>query len=216
MRVIIAALTAAVLSMPVAAKEKPVWTATRTVDPITGKTSCVIAAYDGGKGLWFTRIGALYPIVEMNSEYGLLVGVSSGGTVRMPTGDIVWRVDDLPYREIRAGANPGVSMVSTPAANTVTQVTQESLAMARALTATSTVASGDTAWAMLAEMRRGSGLQFRQAAVATGYGLPQQQAMATGQITKKGLRPFPLDGSFHAALQSCGLGEGPDPREPKQ
>jgi len=209
MRLISAAIAAAIVTTPVAAKERAVWTASRSVDPITGKTSCVIAAYDGGKGLWFTRMGAIYPIVEMNSDYGLLVGVSSGGSFRMPTGDILWRVDDLPFREIRAANNPGAEVVSGNPTDTVTQVTQQSLALARSLAATSTVASGDTAWAMLEELKHGKGLQFRQAAAVGAYGLPQQRMMETGQITSKGLRPFALDASFHTALQTCGIEERP-------
>jgi len=64
------------------------------------------------------------------------------------------------------------------------------------LTATSTVANGDTAWAMLEEMRRGKGLQYRQADANSAFGLPQSSTQSTGQITKKGLAPFPLDASF--------------------
>lgn len=214
MRVIVAALTAALLAGPVAGRERPVWTATRTADPITGKTSCVIAAYDTAAGMKFTRVGVLYPIVEMNSDHGLLVGVSSGGSMRLPTGDILWRVDDLPFREIRAASNPGGYSAGTgqpavPGADTLRQLTQDTLALTQALTATSTVASGGTAWAMLEEMRHGRGLQYRQAAAAGGYGLPQQKAIETGQITRKGLRPFPLDASLQAALDICGIRERP-------
>ena len=215
MRLIIAAVSVAIVATPVVAKERAVWAASRSVDPITGKTSCVVAAYDGGKGLWFTRVGALYPIVEMNSDYGLVVGVSSGGGYRMPTGDILWRVDGLPFREIRAADNPGTRMAGVNPADTVTQVTQQSLALARSLTATSTVASGDPAWAMLEELRHGKGLQFRQAAAVGAYGLPQQRVAETGQITSKGLRPFALDASFQSALQTCGIGERPVPSAAK-
>lgn len=208
MRCLAIAIAATVfLTTPATARERPVWTATRSADPITGKTSCIVAAYDRVGGSLFTRFGALYPIVELNSELGLLVGVSSGGTYRMPTGDIVWRVDDLPFREIRAADNPGTGYKAPDPNDTVTQVTQQSLALARSLSATSTVASSDRARAMLEEMRKGQGLQFRQAAAAGAYGLPQQRAMETGQITKKGLRPYPLDASFHSALQVCGIGQ---------
>jgi len=71
-----------------------------------GSETCVVAAYDRGAGLRFSRTGYLYPIVEMHPVHGLLVGVSSGGRFRLPTGDIVWRVDGRPYRELKAANNP--------------------------------------------------------------------------------------------------------------
>jgi hypothetical protein len=154
----------------------------------------------------FTRTGAIYPIVELNSKHGLLVGVSSGGRFRLPTGDILWRVDDLPYRELKAADNPSDRESAIPADATAL-LTQQTMALAQSMTATSTVASGERAWAMLAELRQGHGLQFRQVGAATGYGLRSEQAEATGIITKAGLRPWPIDASFQAALSTCGIGQ---------
>lgn len=204
-------LASLALAVPAAAKEKPTWQVTQSVDPITGQTSCVVAAYDRAAGMSFTRMGVIYPIVEMNSKLGLLVGVSSGGRMRLPSGDIVWRVDDLPYRELKAADNPAnrPGMPALPA-DTVAKLTQDTLALTQALTATSTVASGSVAWAMLGEMRQGRGLQFRQVSATAAYGLPDESSQVTGQITAKGLRPFPLDASFHAALATCGIGERPE------
>lgn len=211
MRLLAATAMVTVLAMPASSRDKSVWTAIRSVDPITGKSSCIVSAYDRAAGMSFTRIGVLYPIVEMNSEHGLLVGVSSGGRVRIPSGDILWRVDDLPYRELKAANNPANrSGASALPADAAAKLSQDTLALTQALTATSTVASGDTAWAMLDEMRRGKGLQYRQAEANAAYGLPQASAQMTGQLTKKGLAPFPLDASFQAALTKCGIGERND------
>lgn len=207
MRLLAAAAIVSVFAMPAPSRDKSVWTAAQSVDPITGKNSCVVSAYDRAAGMSFTRVGILYPIVEMNSKHGLLVGVSSGGRVRIPSGDILWRVDDLPYRGLKAANNPtNRSGTSALPADAAAKLTQDMLA----LTTASTVASGDTAWAMLDEMRRGKDLQYRQAEANTAYGLPQSSAQLAGQLTKKGLAPFPLDASFHAALARCGIGEQDD------
>jgi hypothetical protein len=56
----------------------------------------------------FTTTGGLYPIVEMNSSYGLLVGISSGGRIRVPTGDMLWVVDDKRVMSIGVSAQPAV------------------------------------------------------------------------------------------------------------
>lgn len=190
------------------AKPRPTWQATGNVDPITGTSSCVVAATDRAAGMSFTRSGTIYPVVELNSAHGLLVGVSSGGRFRLSTGDILWRVDDLPYRELKAADNPAGIDSAVPADATA-QLTQQAMTLTRAMTATSTLASGRRAWAMLAELRAGRGLQFRQANPNSAYGLPQQQTLLTGQVTKTGLRPVPIDASFHAALATCKIGDRP-------
>ena len=77
--------------------------------------------------------------------------------------------------------------------------------MLASATATSTMASGDRAKAMLAEINSGNGLIYRAAAVQQ-FGLADPRAQAVGQITKVGLRPIPLDASFRAALAQCGIG----------
>ena len=44
----------------------------------------------------YTRVGALYPFVDQKGAHGLLVGVASGGRIRVPSGDILWRIDEQP------------------------------------------------------------------------------------------------------------------------
>lgn len=89
------------------AKNTGAWSVIKTEDPITGRKTCAVSALDRIGGMRFTQIGILYAVIEKNPDAGLLVGVSSGGKYRMPVGDIVWRVDDKPYRTLRAIDNLG-------------------------------------------------------------------------------------------------------------
>ena len=206
-------ITAVAVTAPADARKKPkeTWQVSRTTDPITGATTCVVAAYDRGAGMSYTRVGALYPFVENSGTHGLLVGVSSGGRVRLPTGDIVWRVDDRPFRTLIAANNPpGMNASAIPQDNpAMQQLVDQQMRLVAAATATSTVASGDTAREMLADLRAGSGLVFRAAAATNSYGLPTGAEQRVGQITKDGLRPIPLDESFRAGLVTCGIVETP-------
>jgi len=96
------------------AKKKGAWSVVRTQEPIAGRQTCAVSALDRIGGLRFTRIGIMYAVVENNTEAGLLVGVSTGGRWRLPVGDIVWRVDDKPYRTLRAMDNPEVARTGNP------------------------------------------------------------------------------------------------------
>jgi hypothetical protein len=58
---------------------------------------------------------------------------------------------------------------------------------------------------MLAEMLAGHGLVYRAAAATNGYGLPTGAEQRLGQITRDGIRPYPLDESFRAGLTACGI-----------
>ena len=142
----------------------------------------------------------------------MLVGVGSGGRFRLPTGDIVWRVDDRPFRTLAAADNPpgattpAMPQASTPQASAaMQQLVDQQMRLVAAVTATSTVAGGNTARTMLAEMLGGKGLVFRAAAATANYGLPNGANRSVGQITKDGLRPYPLDDSFRAGLTACGI-----------
>lgn len=197
------------------AKKPPrgAWDVIRTSDPVTGVSTCVVAALDYVGKDSFSRTGLLYPIVENNPVHGLLVGVSSGGKFRLPTGDIVWRVDDRPFREIKAENNPAGAPAPTVATavptDAASKAMQEAVAMTTkltaAMTATSTVASGKRAQAMLAEMLAGQTLIFRSAAVTPQFGLQNSAMYRVGQFTKDGLRPIPIDDSFRSGLEMCRL-----------
>ena len=201
------------------AKKKPreVWSVSRTSDPITGDSSCVVAAYDSVGKLKYSRLGFLYPVVENNSKLGLLVGVSSGGTYRVPTGDILWRVDQNPHRTLKAADNPalagssmfGVGAYKTGNAETDKRI-EEAMAstgnMVASMTATSTMVSGETAKAILAEMIAGKGLIYRAAQAAPDYGLPTGAQNRVGQYTSdQGQVPIMLDDSFRRGLAECGI-----------
>jgi hypothetical protein len=178
-----------------------------------------VAAYDRVGRTAFSRFGYLYPIVENNSRLGLLVGVSSGGQYRVPTGDILWRVDGNPHRELKAADNPVTeeAAASMPAPYrtgnaAADKAVDDAMALTRKLTvgmtSTSTVASGPKAQEMLREMLAGQSLIYRQAQAAPSYGLPSSQTYRVGQFTNEGLRPIPLDASFRAALAQCGIPTG--------
>ena len=208
-----AALLAALCLAGSAQAEKPrrgAWDVIRTTDPIIGASTCVVAALDYVGKDSFSRMGMLYPIVENNPVHGLLIGISSGGKFRLPTGDIVWRVDDRPFRELKAEDNPATGPMPTipvAAGDAASKAMQDTLAltmkMTVSMTATSTMASGDRAKSMLEEMLAGKALIFRSAAVTTAYGLQNNAMYRVGQITENGLRPIPIDDSFRQGLAAC-------------
>lgn len=197
----------------VAKRPKDAWFVSRSSDPITGRTSCVVAAPDQFGSFKYSRTGSLYPIVELNSDLGLLVGVSSGGTYRLPTGDIQWRVDSNPFRELRAIDNPPGYLPRMQPQTTgnpeVDKLSQSSFAnsmkMVSAMMATSTVASGSKAEEIIAEMLAGHSLIYRQASQAASYGLPNANVYRLGRVIEGKLEPIPIDESFHRGLEACGI-----------
>ncbi|MBG6119027.1 MULTISPECIES: hypothetical protein [unclassified Sphingobium] len=220
------AMTAAILltacTMPLAAKDKTphTWYATRTADPVTGVTRCVVTAMDYVGKTRYSRTGFLYPMIENHPRHGLLIGVSSGGRFRLPTGTMLWRVDDQPFREIRPEDGPlpdGAAIAAVPvpagAESATSKAVNDAMAlatrMAAGFSATSTFATGEQAAAMLAELRAGHGLLYRAKAASSDMGLPDSGMYRVGQITKDGLKPIPVDESLHTALAQCGIaGEG--------
>lgn len=211
--ILAAVALAAVAATPAAhARKQPraAWQVMRATDPITRVSTCAVVASDYIGRIRLTRSGALYPVVEMNSTYGLLVGVSSGGRIRLPTGDVLWAVDELPHRELRAAENPGaLPMPPLPASGaTVEAMTAYATQLTRAVTATSTMASGARAREMLDEMLNGKTLLFRSAGMGPQTGLPDYSALVAGQVNEKGqLHPIPLDASFREGLRNCGIME---------
>lgn len=196
------------------------WTASKTTDPITSVSRCVVAVPDSinvGTVFYSTRVGRLYPFVENNSQLGLLVGVGSGGQFRVPVGDVVWRVDDKPFRTLRVMDNPGGTNVAiqTPklsgpgaqgAEKAIRETTDYAFKMSQAITSGATVTHGAKAKEMLAEMLAGKDLIFRAVAAAPAYGLPSSAPYSVGQYTTtEGQRPIPLDASFHQSLAACGI-----------
>lgn len=194
------------------------WSVSRSNDPVTGVSRCVVAATDRFGSDRSSRTGSLYPFVEKNSSIGLLVGVSSGGPYRLPAGDIFWRVDANPFRELKMMDTPASGPSTQPAIPMPDQARgnpeaerafNDAMAMASRLTAATasgvTAVSGARAEEMLAELRAGQTLIFRSATAAPSMGLPSAQTNRVGMITDEGLRPFLLDASFSAGLNECGI-----------
>jgi len=185
------------------------WEVVQATDPITRASTCAVIATDYMGRTRFTQTGGLYPVVEMNSTHGLLVGVSSGGRIRLPTGDILWVVDDRPQRTIRAADNPSENsaLPGQPGLGaSIEKMTAYAMQLSRQMTATSTMASGDTAREMLDEMLEGTSLLFRSAGSGVKTGLPDYSALVAGQVNERGeLRPVPLDQSFRDGLRTCGI-----------
>jgi len=127
--------------------------------------------------------------------------------MRLPTGRIVWRVDDKLFRTLDPADNPTgtTSSIAAQDNQAMKQLVDQQLRLIASATATSTVAGGDTAKAMLAEMVAGRGLIFRAEAATQDYGLPTGNEERVGLLTAKGLAPFPLDNSFRAGLAECGV-----------
>ena len=208
---------------PLIAKKRVLtaWDVTSSVDPITGVSSCVVAAVDkiayGKSNLFkYSVSGYLYPFVEKNSRFGLLIGVSSGGRIRMPIGNVLWRVDDKPHRTLLASDNAapdsaGFSFMPPATGNKEVDATvANSMAAAQKMIAatlmTSTAATGPKAAEMLNEMLAGHALLFRRADAAPQYGLPSSSTYAVGQFTTwEGHRAIPFDESFRAGLLQCGI-----------
>jgi len=211
------ALLALTAVAPAAAKGRAphAWQATRTTDPVTGATRCVVTALDYFGRSRYSRTGFLYPVIEQHPDHGLLVGVSSGGRFRLPTGTILWRVDDRPFRELRAEDGPVTvdTAVTVPEGTPQGSIAATAMADAMALTnrmimsatATSTFAQGDRAKEMLTELLAGHGLLFRAKAAAPETGLLGTGMYRVGQITNDGLRPVPLDESLRTSLKECGM-----------
>lgn len=173
-----------------------------------------MAPPDKAWGTAFTRTGYLYPFVENNSKLGLLVGVSSGGRVRVPPGDIVWRVDDAPYRTLIAAKTPVIEENPLPIDTSgMTAEVRKSIEASMAASAGmissiqngTTAVAGEEAQEMLAEMRTGNELIYRTVAASQSFGLTNSSTMAVGRYNGKDLAPFPLDASFESALQQCGF-----------
>lgn len=190
------------------------WIASASVDPITGVERCVVTIPDRSFGSAFSRTGSLYPYVEQNSELGLMVGVSSGGRYRLPTGDIEWRVDDNPHHTLKSSDTPStgdtIATVSTAdmsdaQADAYEQSMDDIDSLVFSLQNGVTAAGGEKAEALLAELRAGSELQFRSKGAAPSAGLVSSSTYLTGRSENGKFVPIILDESFEVALSQCGL-----------
>ena len=168
------------------------WIAKRSQDPVSGVSRCVVTKPDQFSSLLYTRTFTLYPVIEENPKYGLLVGVSSGGNFVVPVGDILWRVDQNKPNSIKAQETPS----SGPAYGGVN---------VNALVSGSTMASGKKARSMLEELKSGTSLIFRQDLSQHQIGLPRSSILRVGEISGGKLQALELGASFRKALTDCGL-----------
>lgn len=196
------------------------WSVTMSKDPVTGIERCVVAVFDGSDNFQYSKLGSLYAFVERNSALGVLVGVSSGGPYRVPPGDILWRVDDLPFRELKMMNTPALptaaaksTPITAPAAlqgnPEVEKAIRDAMAATTSILAASasgvTAASGDEARAIIAEMKAGESLIFRGATAAPSMGLASSATAQVGMNEGGQLRPIRLDASFRSGLVECNI-----------
>ena len=168
------------------------WISERSQDPVSGVSRCVVTKPDQFSSLVFTTTFTLYPVIEMNPKYGLLVGVSSGGKFAVPVGDILWRVDQNTPISIKAHETPS----SGPSYGGVN---------VNALLSGSTMASGKKARLMLAELKSGTSLIYREDLPQQQIGLPRSSIYRVGEISGGKRQALQLNASFHKALTDCGL-----------
>ncbi len=195
------------------ARGKSGWVATHTIDPLTDQERCVVGRYDRIARVRFSRTGLLYAVVENHPEHGLLVGASSGGRVRLPVGDVIWRIDDNRHHVLLAKNTPLDSntrqLVEGQAFSALNEEHAEAMKQAlkgtMGMISTSTFATGEQAREMLREMMSGSTLLFRAQAVASNIGLPDANTARVGEFRKGSLKPIPLDESFRTAIRECGI-----------
>jgi hypothetical protein len=196
------------------------WSVTTSKDPVTGIERCVVAVFDGSDNFQYSRFGSLYAFVERNSALGVLVGVSSGGPYRIPPGDILWRVDDLAFRELKMMNTPALptaagksTPITAPAAlqgnPEVEKAIRDAMAATTSILAAGasgvTAASGDEAQAIIAEMKAGESLIFRGANAAPSMGLASRATAQVGVSEGGQVRPIRLDASFRSGLVECDI-----------
>ena len=190
---------------------------------MTGIQRCVASVPDRSfTGARYTVNGYLYPVVENNSELGLLIGVSSGGDIPVPTGDILWRIDSNEVHTLLVSETPTIGADGQADENAFSRTYAQTMSVINQMVASvqngATLVGGKRAEAILAEMRSGSELVFREAVAAPNTGLIRSGTENMGIVEEdysvrarlgldpvRSRRPIKLDDSFEAALQECGL-----------
>jgi hypothetical protein len=140
-------------------------------------------SYYYGDGRVTTVTGGLYPFVGKRGEE-LLVGVRSGGRLRVPVGDVQIRIDDNPAWTITVMETP----LDRPLDKDATQAAVQTVIAAS--TRPYTAATGEKAKQILAQMLAGKRLIYRQVT-------PGTQTSTTGE--------FAIDDSFRTELLKTGI-----------
>lgn len=161
------------------------WITTLDVDIFTDEVACEIIAVDSynsvlgmGERKHVTQTGALYPLIRYKNG-SLSVGVKAGGTIPLPPGDIDFRVDRNKAWKIKSIETPKdlVTEIDVPSMpvlqlpNLTEQQqkayedslaqTMQSIKDLTAYSSTYTMASGDKAQKIIAEMLQGDRLIYR-------------------------------------------------------
>ena len=168
------------------------WVARNQTDAVTGTNRCVVVKPDAFGGLDYTRAFHLYPVVEKHPKHGVLVGVSTGGNYPVPSGDILWRVDENKPILIKSAETPS------------NQKNYYGVNISGILSG-STLASGKKAQRMLEQLKQGKTLVFRQHVAGNDIGLPRANTGLAGEYVNGKLQPILLGETFRSALARCGI-----------
>lgn len=154
-----------------------------------------VGSYYTRSGTVSTLSGRLYPFVGQ-AKGKLVVGVRSGGTYRVPVGDVQLRIDDNPAWTISTTETPIDILPANPttaAPEGASAQVAASIAMTQKMVAASmspfTVTSGEKAESILKQMLNGRVLRYRSVAMG--------QAYPAGEI--------PIDASFKEELLKIGV-----------
>lgn len=197
--VAVCAITACASNAP-----KQNWIVVKDTDPFTDKTTCTVTtgSFYAGDTV-YTLNGNYYPYIQKDSS-NIIVGVRSGGKLKIPVGNIQLRIDANPAWTITSAETTllktNANINAQPTAYTenfsdeqkkVFANTYEA-AMNNATQAMSpfTSTTGDKAKTILAEMLRGQKLIYRTVGL-------NQAASSTGEVL--------LDNSLKASLSQCGI-----------
>lgn len=185
------------------------WVSTIKVDEFTDEVTCtVVAGTQQSNGFSYSQQNRYYPVIKsLNGE--LLVGVTSGGTVPLPVGNVQLRVDGNDTWTIEASETPvdgknsladvaySDSMTEAYTTNMSAEQKAQYLAVLEAtkkntagIMSPETLATGDKAKAILEQIKTGTELKVR----VLGFGM---QPSTTGRHV--------IDQSLIQALKECGI-----------
>lgn len=181
------------------------WIANFETDEFTDETTCRVTV--GSKytsSSVYTYTGSLYPFVE-NKDGEIRVGVMSGGSVKIPVGEVQLRIDQNPAWTISVDETPADLVPNASATESLASMSQNlspeqqqaleqtySATMAHTSKALSpyTATTGQKADDMLSQMLEGEKLIYR----SVGF---NQQGSNVGE--------YLLDESFADSLRQCGI-----------
>jgi hypothetical protein len=197
--VAVCAITACASNAP-----KQNWIVVKDTDQFTDKTTCTVTTgsfYSGGSV--YTLNGNFYPYIQKDDS-NVIVGVRSGGKVKMPVGNIQLRIDANPAWTVTsaettilatsANVNSQPPLYADNLSDEQKKVFAETYKTAMNSTtqvmSPFTSTTGDKAHSILAEMLSGQKLIYRT------IGL-NQAASSTGEVL--------LDNSLKESLSQCGI-----------